>query len=100
MMKLLLMTLLVMFVIQKTECRNQGCSMLVLVDDTVMSLVQNDQNKLKDRINIYIKKLNMIYQSTILKDPPNNNVYFYVKHVTLMQNFIPNCLNKQVENEV
>ena len=97
MMKLLLMTLFVITVIQKTECRNQGCSMLVLVDDSVMSLVQNNQRLLKSKIDSYTKKLNKIYQDTILKDPPNNNLYFYVKHVTLMQNFIPKCLNKQVE---
>ena len=90
--------LVVILLIQKTDSRNQGCSMLVLVDDTVMSFVNNDQNLLRQKVDTYIRKLNQIYQNTILKDPPNNNLYFYVKHVTVLQNFITGCTNKQVSH--
>ena len=76
--------------------RNQGCSMLILVDDTFFKLVNGDQNKLSQKIDTYISKLNQIYQKTILKDPPNNNIYFYVKHVTILENFLPGCENKGV----
>ena len=84
------------FLIQKTESRNQGCSLLILVDDSMMSLVQNDETRLKQKLDKYINELNDIYQTTILKDPPNNNLYFFIKHVTHLKNFIPACKNKQI----
>jgi len=84
------------FLIQKTESRNQGCSLLILVDDSMMSLVQNDETRLKQKLDKYMKELNDIYQTTILKDPPNNNLYFFIKHVTHLKNFIPACKNKQI----
>ena len=83
------------FLIHKTESRNQGCSLLILVDDSLMSLVQNDENLLKGKLDKYIQELNIIYQSTILAYPPNNNLYFFIKHVTHLKNFIPACKNKQ-----
>ena len=83
------------FLIQKTESRNQGCSLLILVDDSLMSLVQNDENLLKQKLDTYIQELNSIYQTTILAYPPNNNLYFFIKHVTHLKNFIPACKNKQ-----
>lgn len=84
------------FLILKTESRNQGCSLLILVDDSMMSLVQNDENILKQKLDKYVKELNEIYQTTILADPPNNNLYFYIKHVTHLKNFMPACKNKQI----
>ena len=84
------------FLIQKTESRNQGCSLLILVDDSMMSLVQNDETRLKQKLDKYMKELNDIYQTTIRKDPPNNNLYFFIKHVTHLKNFIPACKNKQI----
>ena len=83
------------FLIQKTEGRNQGCSILILVDDSLMSLVNNDENILKQKLDKYIEEINDIYQKTILAYPPNNNLYFYIKHVTHLKNFIPACKNKQ-----
>ena len=78
--------------------RNQGCGMLILVDDTFFKLVNRNQNQLSQKIDAYISKLNQIYQKTILKDPPNDNLYFYVKHVTLLENFLPGCENKGVSS--
>ena len=79
---------LLIILIQKTVSRNQGCSLLILVDDSLMSLVDNDENLLKQKLDKYIEEINDIYQKTILAYPPNNNLYFYIKHVTHLKNFL------------
>ena len=78
--------------------RNQGCGMLILVDDTVsIKLFQNNETVIRNKVDTYITKLNEIYQRTILKDPPNNNIYFFIEHLTLLRNYLPNCQNKGVD---
>ena len=57
---------IITFLIQKTESRNQGCSLLILVDDSLMSLVQNDESRLRLKLDKYVMELNDIYQTTIL----------------------------------
>ena len=79
--------------------RNQGCGMLILVDDTVsIKLFQNNETVIRNKVDTYISKLNEIYQRTILKDPPNNNIYFFTEHLTLLRNYLPNCQNKGVND--
>ena len=78
------------------SCRNQGCGLLILVTDEVMELFQNNELKVRNKVDKYIEKLNEIYQSTILKDPPNNNIYFFTEHLTVLRSYLPGCLNKQV----
>ena len=71
--------------------------MLILVDDTVsIKLFQNNETVIRNKVDTYISKLNEIYQRTILKDPPNNNIYFFTEHLTLLRNYLPNCQNKGV----
>ena len=77
----------------ETENRNKGCGMLILVDDTMMAEINNDEKILREKVNHYISELNTIFKDTILKDPPNNDLYFYIKHVTHLKNFLPDCNN-------
>ena len=87
-----LQLMLTVILLLRCEARNQGCSLLMLVDDTV----RLEDQALRQKIDSYVKDLNRIYQNTILKDPPNNNVYFFVKRVIKLQKFLSNCQNKQV----
>ena len=77
----------------ETENRNKGCGMLILVDDTMMAEINYDEKILREKVNHYISELNTIFKDTILKDPPNNDIYFYIKHVTHLKNFLPDCNN-------
>ena len=85
--------LTVILLTTRSEARNQGCSILMMVDDSVTL----DDEGLRQKIDFYVKDLNRIYQNTILKDPPNDDLYFYVKKVINLQRFLPNCQNKQVK---
>ena len=77
----------------ETESRNKGCGILILVDDPMMSEIKNKENILRNKVDHYISELNTIYQNTILAEPPHNDLYFYVKHVTHLKNFLPDCNN-------
>ena len=66
----------------------------MLVDETVQL---NEDRDLKQKLDQYVDKLNNIYQNSILQDPPNDNVYFFIKHVIRLKNFLKDCRNKQVE---
>ena len=87
-----ILTVLITLVIE-IETRNKGCGVLILVDDTVMGEIKNDEKVLRKKIDYYISELNTIYQNTILANPPHNDIYFYIKHVTHLKNFLPDCNN-------
>ena len=72
--------------------------MLILVDSTVMDLFQ-DESQIRNKVDNYIEKLNEIYQNTILKYPPNNNIYFFIEHLTVLRSYLPGCFNKQVKGD-
>ena len=59
--------------------------------------MNNDEAKLRGKVDEYIKQLNAIYKDTILKSPPNDKLYFYVKDLIILENFIPSCNNKGVK---
>ena len=80
----------------EVNCRNQGCGMLILVDDTVTNSFRNNETAIRKQVDTYVSELNEIYQNTILQYPPNNNIYFFIEHLTLLRNFLPGCLNKGV----
>ena len=73
--------------------------MLILVDSTVMDLFQ-DESQIRNKVDKYIEKLNEIYKNTILKDPPNNNIYFFTEHLTVLKSYLPGCLNKGVNHSI
>lgn len=87
----------IFILIQKSTCdRSQGCSLLIMVDQTFYDLVDKNNVTMKKKVDVYVEKLNKIYQDTILAYPPNNNLYFYVKHLIILKNYIPGCRNKGV----
>ena len=92
--------LLYLSLLKTVSSRNQGCGVLILIDgDTVLKLYQNDVNLVRKQVDKYIEKLNEIYQSTILKYPPNNNIYFFIEHLTVLRSYLPGCFNKQVKGD-
>ena len=76
--------------------RNQACELLVVVDDSVEKLFSGDQKIIQEKVSHYVDKLNEIYKSTILADPPNDNIFFQIKELRILRNFLPDCKNKQV----
>jgi hypothetical protein len=78
------------------SARNQACELLVLVDDSVEKLFKGDQVALQEKVSLYVDKLNAIYKSTILADPPNDNIFFQISELRILHNFLPGCSNKQV----
>ena len=91
--------LLYLSLLKTVSSRNQGCGVLILVDSTVMDLFQDNESQIRNKVDKYIEKLNEIYQSTILKYPPNNNIYFFIKHLTVLRSYLPGCFNKQVKGD-
>ena len=91
------MTIFMFFILitssYEIEGRNKGCGILILVDDTMMFEINNDEKVLREKVDHYISELNNIFKNTILKDPPNNDLYFYIKHVIHLKNFLPDCNN-------
>ena len=67
-----------------------------MLDEPVSALFQNNETIIRNRVGKYIEKLNQIYKTTILKDPPNNNIYFFIEHLTVLRSYLPDCLNKGV----
>ena len=60
------------------SARNQACELIVLVDDSVEKLFKGDQVAIQEKVSLYVDKLNYIYKSTILADPPNDNIFFKI----------------------
>ena len=42
----------------------------------------------------YVRKLNKIYIDTILKNPPHQEIYFRVKEIRRVEDFMVGCENK------
>jgi len=76
--------------------RTEACMMLVAVDHTVMKLFRNDENVVRTKVGEFVEKLNNIYESSILQHPPHHNIYFKVKELRILRNFLPGCENKAV----
>lgn len=80
----------------KVVARSDACMMLVAVDQTVVELFQKDEKLIRTKVTQYVEKLNDIYESSILKYPPHDNIYFQVKELRILRNFLPGCENKAV----
>ena len=79
--------------------RNQACSILVAYDDTIDSQFNSNVTSIRKQINQYVngpKGLNQIYANTVLKDPPNERIYFRIGKIVHIRNFAPNCNNPAV----
>jgi len=79
-----------------TGDRTEACMMLVAVDQTVLPLFQNNEDLIRTKVKQYVEKLNSIYESSILQSPPHHNIYFQVKELRVLRNFLPGCENKGV----
>eukprot|EP00092_Neocalanus_flemingeri_P004719 GFUD01005084.1.p1 GENE.GFUD01005084.1~~GFUD01005084.1.p1 ORF type:complete len:416 (-),score=117.14 GFUD01005084.1:751-1998(-) len=79
-----------------SRSRTEACMMLVGVDDTVVELFDSDEKLIRTKVTKYVEKLNEIYESSILEYPPNDNIYFQIKELRILRNFLPGCENKAV----
>jgi len=77
--------------------RNEACNMLVAIDvGTVYPSSLPSSESITRIVQGYISSLNSIFQRSILKNPPNHNIYFRLKDIWLLNNFVPNCNNDSV----
>ena len=76
--------------------RNKACMMMIGVDQYVMDLFNNDEKIVKEHAIEYVQGLNNIYESSILKSPPNDKIYFRIKEIRILKNFLTGCENKGV----
>jgi len=70
--------------------------MLIGVDQYVMDLFGNSKSEIRTMAIKYVDELNKIYESSILKFAPNDNIYFQIKEIRILENFLPDCENKGV----
>lgn len=70
--------------------------MLIGVDQYVMEMFGNSEDVVRTKAVQYVDKLNKIYESSILKSAPNDNIYFQIKEIRILKNFLPDCENKGV----
>lgn len=81
-----------------TPERNRACNVLIAIDtETVFpdGRVPNNEDLVQNLLQ-YITSLNKIYEGSILKNPPNQNIYFRLTEIWMMSNFVPNCKNESV----
>lgn len=75
--------------------RGKACRMLIAVDQTALPIYRSDE-VLGQKVQEYVRGLNSIYQNTILKYPPYEDIFFEVGEVRKLQNFMVGCENKGV----
>ena len=88
--------LFVSFFIAETVSRNQACMMLIGVDQYAMEMFGDSEDVVKSKAVQYVEELNKIYESSILMSAPNDNIYFQIKEIRILRNFLPDCENKGV----
>jgi len=90
--------LLILAVDISTSDRDRACDILLAIDtDTVFPNKRLPSNEvLTQTLLIYISGLNKIYENSILKNPPNQNLYFRLTEIWTMSNFVPSCNNETV----
>jgi hypothetical protein len=76
--------------------RDQACNLLIAYDDTVYSSYDSNVTAIKEKVKYYVQNLNKIYADTVLRDAPNEKIYFRVGKLVYIQNFAPNCNNPAV----
>jgi len=82
--------------VERTLSRSDACMMLIGVDQYVMEMFDNKEDVIKAKAVEYVDKLNKIYESSILKFAPNDNIYFQIKEIRMLTNFLSGCENKGV----
>jgi len=91
-LKLLLFSLVIS--VKMEAQRDKACDVLIAVDDPGAKKLT--PQKLKSKVDKFIQSLNIIYEASILAYPPNNNIYFRLKEIRRLKNWLPGCENKGV----
>ena len=65
----------------------------IYTDDTVDSLFDGNTTSIKELMVSYVEGLNDIYENSILKDAPNERIYFSIGKLIRLKNFAPGCKN-------
>jgi len=77
--------------------RNQACGILVAIDmDTVYPEKPPPTKSIVSTVQQYISSLNQIYESSILKNPPNQQMYLRLQEMWLLRGFMPGCRNESI----
>jgi len=76
--------------------RSQACMMLVGIDDAVYNMFDKNIENIKKEVTEYVTELNKVYKKDILKDAPNELIYFQIKKMILLKDFLPGCKNQDV----
>eukprot|EP00088_Acartia_fossae_P009851 TRINITY_DN14841_c0_g1_i1.p1 TRINITY_DN14841_c0_g1~~TRINITY_DN14841_c0_g1_i1.p1 ORF type:complete len:401 (-),score=19.67 TRINITY_DN14841_c0_g1_i1:329-1531(-) len=78
--------------------RNRACNILVAIDKNTVFPDPNrvNEQQIKRTVQEYIADVNNIYQESILKNPPNHNIYLRLQDVWLLENFLPGCTNESI----
>jgi len=80
------------------NARDRACNLLVAID-TGTVFQNNNIPKSEDivrTVNQYVESVNDIYKETILKNPPNQNIYLRLQDIWLINNFVPGCNNESI----
>jgi len=73
--------------------RDKACDLLIAIDDPGAEKLGPG---FKQKVDEFVNSLNDIYENSILAYPPNNNIYFRLKEIRRLKNWLPGCENKAV----
>ena len=76
---------------QKIDTKHTECRILMLVDDSVMGKLEHNFSALRQKLDFYMRELNQIFRSTVLSKPPHNKLFFVIRRVKYLRNFLPGC---------
>jgi len=76
--------------------RGQACDLLIAIDDPGWKKLGGTEKLMRKKVDTYVSELNKIYQASILAYPPNNDIYFRIKEIRRLKNWLPGCENKAV----
>lgn len=80
--------------------RAKACNVLVAVDQTAFpewnKPSRGNDDALRDKVLGYLAGLNGIYQETILRDPPYQDIFFRLDEVRRLDGFMEGCQNDGV----
>ena len=80
-----------MAIYQKIDTKHTECRILMLVDDSVMDKLEHNFSALRQKLDFYMRELNQIFRSTVFSKPPYDKLFFVIRHVKYLRNFLPGC---------
>ena len=85
---------------QKIETKYRKCGILMLVDDSVMDKLDHNFSALRQKLDFYMRELNKIFRSTVLSKPPHKKIFFNIRYVKYLKDFLPGCNCGDVSNSL